>query len=289
MSMFDSDQLKVLRRAYARSVLFIGGVNNPELEHAFANVRRERFLENGPWSIFRWPRGYSITPDDDPAWLYNDVLVGIRPERGLNNGQPSSHAAWIAAVSPRSGEHLVHVGAGVGYYTAILAEMVGRAGRVTAIEYDTDLAASATRNLADLDQVTVIAGDGSTTFFEPADVIYVNAGTAYPASSWLDGLKPGGRLLLPLTTIVDLTAPRQSHLTGAVFLIERTGDEYDASFVSPIAVFPCEGMRDEGSERALAESFKRPGMQKVRKLRRTDRVPEGDCWLKAPGWALTYS
>ena len=36
--------------------------------------------------------------------------------------------ALIAAAAPQPGEHVVHVGAGVGYYTAILAELVGRYG-----------------------------------------------------------------------------------------------------------------------------------------------------------------
>ena len=41
--------------------------------------------------------------DADPAWLYSDILVGIVPERGLNNGQPSGHANWIAAAAPAPG------------------------------------------------------------------------------------------------------------------------------------------------------------------------------------------
>jgi protein-L-isoaspartate(D-aspartate) O-methyltransferase len=46
-------------------------------------------------------------------------VIGILPERNLNNGQPSLHAALIAAAAPQPGEHVVHVGAGLGYYTAI--------------------------------------------------------------------------------------------------------------------------------------------------------------------------
>jgi protein-L-isoaspartate(D-aspartate) O-methyltransferase len=44
-------------------------------------------------------------------------VIGILPEHNLNNGQPSLHAALIAAAAPQPGEH---VGAGVGYYTANL-------------------------------------------------------------------------------------------------------------------------------------------------------------------------
>ena len=91
---------------------------------------------------------YRITPDPDPVYLYTDDVIGILPERNLNNGQPSLHAALIAAAAPQPGEHVVHIGAGVGYYTAILAELVGIAGRVTAIEFDAELAVRARANFA---------------------------------------------------------------------------------------------------------------------------------------------
>ena len=47
---------------------------------------------------------------------------------------------WLAAADPKPGDHVVHIGIGTGYYTAILAELVGPTGRVTAIEYDASLA-----------------------------------------------------------------------------------------------------------------------------------------------------
>jgi protein-L-isoaspartate(D-aspartate) O-methyltransferase len=104
------------------------------------------------------------------------------PKRNLNNGQPSLHAALIAAAAPQPGEHVLHIGVGVGYYTAILAELVGATGRVTAIEYDAELAARATANLAPTPHVGVVHGDGTRIAFEPADVIYVNAGATRPAN-----------------------------------------------------------------------------------------------------------
>jgi protein-L-isoaspartate(D-aspartate) O-methyltransferase len=237
--MFSEAELAVLRRAYARQVTFLGNARNPALERAYADVRREAFLGPGPWPILRWP-GYTPTPDADPAWLYADILVGILPERHLNNGQPSAHALWIAAAAPSTGEHVVHVGAGVGYYSAIMAHMVGPAGALTAIEYDPQLAARALANFAGSPNVQVLQGDGSATPFALADVIYVNAGASHPADAWLDGLKEGGRLILPLTTARNFAGPLEfSRPSGAVFRITRRGGDYDAAFVGPIAVFPC--------------------------------------------------
>jgi protein-L-isoaspartate(D-aspartate) O-methyltransferase len=286
--MFDEAELAVLRRAYARQVTFLGNARNAALERAYADVPREAYLGPGPWPILRWPR-YTLTPDADPAWLYSDILVGILPERHLNNGQPSAHALWIAAAAPSTGEHVVHVGAGVGYYSAIMAHMVGSAGALTAIEYDPQLAARALSNFAHSPNVQVLQGDGSVTPFAPADVIYVNAGACRPADAWLDGLKEGGRLVLPLTTARNFAGPLEfSRPSGAVFRITRRGGDYDADFVGPIRVFPCEGMRDEASEQALAAAFEKGGYRDVKRLRRTDEVPDEECWVKASGWSLTY-
>ena len=97
----------------------------------------------------------------------------------------------LIAAAPQPGEHVVHVGAGVGYYTAILAELVGATGRVTAIEFDGELAARTTAHLVQTPHASVVHGDGTRIVFEPVDIIYVNAGATRPADAWLDRLKEG--------------------------------------------------------------------------------------------------
>lgn len=286
--MFDTAELAVLRRAYARQVTFLGQAHNAALEAAYAAVPREAYLGDGPWPIFRWLGGYMRTPDADPAWLYSDILVGIAPERGLNNGQPSAHATWIAAAAPQPGDHVVHVGAGVGYYSAVMAHMVGESGMLTAIEFDAGLAERAAANLAHLGHARVIQGDGGSLPLTPADVIYVNAGASRPAETWLDALKDGGRLILPLTTAANFAQRDLGRPSGAVFRITRRGEAFAAEYISPILVFPCEGIRDEASERALAAAFERGGAQDVKWLKRTEDIADADCWVRAPGWSLTY-
>ena len=108
----EQRELAIVRRAYAKHVLANASVDDVRVEAAFAAVRREHFLGPGPWPMPRWARPYVPTPSDDPVYLYQDALVGIIPERDLNNGQPSLHATLIAAVDPRPGEHAVHIGAG---------------------------------------------------------------------------------------------------------------------------------------------------------------------------------
>jgi protein-L-isoaspartate O-methyltransferase len=186
------EEMAIVRRAYAKHVVANAYVDDARVGAAFAAVRREDFLGPGPWQMLRWNGSYKTTPSDDPVYLYQDALFGIIPERGLNNGQPWLHAMLIAAAAPRSGEHVVHIGAGVGYYTAILAHMVGESGRVTAIEFDGGLAERLAANFAGQPNVRGLQGDGAQIEFDAADAIYVNAGATRPADIWLDRLNDGG-------------------------------------------------------------------------------------------------
>jgi protein-L-isoaspartate(D-aspartate) O-methyltransferase len=193
---------------------------------------------------------------------------------------------------PREGERVVHVGAGVGYYTAILAHLVGPTGYVTGIEFEADLAARARANFSGVSNVEIIQGDGAVVPFPTADIIYVNAGATYPAPAWLDGLADGGRLILPLTT--DMASPpaygaQLMARRGAVFRIERRGADYLAEWISPVVIFPCAGTRDPVSEAALGAAFDKGNWQKVSRLYRSDAIAPERCWVRAPGWCLAYS
>ena len=190
---------------------------------------------------------------------------------------------------PVAGEHVVHVGTGTGYYTAIFAHLVGPSGRVTAIEYDPGLAANARACLAPYPNVTIVEGDGAQVLFGAADVIYVNAGCTRPAARWLDNLADGGRLILPMTSDKGVGGRAERiERAGAVFRIERRGEEYRASWISPVAIIPCAGNRDETTERALADAFARGGWEKVTRLYRDQEFPEERCWVRGPDWCLAY-
>jgi protein-L-isoaspartate(D-aspartate) O-methyltransferase len=275
----EQGELAIVRRAFAKQIMVPFNAAHPRVEAAFAAVRREAFLGPGPWPI-AYRRGYVTTPDDDPIYLYQDLLVGIVPERRLNNGQPSGHAMLMARADPRPGEHVVHIGAGVGYYSAILAHMVGESGQVTAIEYDPNLAARLAANFSGQPNVCVLQGDGARIDFDPADVFYVNAGVTRPVDLWLDRLKDAGRMILALTTDKDAG--------GAWFRIERRGDEFLAKWILAADLFRCEGARDAESERALVAALEKGGWDRVTRLYRRGDVPEEQCWLKGPDWCLAY-
>ena len=287
--MSSEDELKGARRAFAKRTTSAVRVADGCIENAFAETPREAFLGPGPWPLFNVAsRSYAPSPSDDPIHLYTDGLVGIAPEREINNGQPTLHAYLLGQAKLREGDHAVHVGAGVGYYSAIMAHIVGPSGHVTAIEFEPDIATRAKANLATYSNVTIVQGDGSVTPFAPADVIYVNAGATRPADIWLDRLKDGGRLVLPLTTDKGFNSDDLANMQrrGAIFLITREGETFYARWIAPVAIYPCAGMRDEESERALATALQKNYVRRVTRLCRTGETPNERCWLKAPGWCL---
>jgi len=281
------DRLEAHRFFFANLITSSAGVpkNDGRLAAAFASTPRERFLGPGPWKAFAGGR-YVETPSDDPAFLYQDITVAIAPERRINNGQPVLHAMCLAALNVQEGQTVVHVGAGTGYYTALLARLAGPAGSVVAYEIEHDLAEAAARNLQDLPHVTVQQRSGAEVPLPACDAIYVNAGATAPLDVWLDALRPDGRLLFPLT---PADGPGGMPGAGGVLLITRgTPDGFDARFVCPAMFIPCVGARDEETALKLSAAFKRGDFRNVRSLRR-NTPPDETCWCAGNRWWLSTS
>ncbi|CDX24223.1 putative O-methyltransferase [Mesorhizobium sp. ORS 3324] len=184
------------RKFYAKLMAAHARSADPRLEDVFASVPREAFLGPGPWTIFAGD-GRFETPTADPSYIYQNVLVVLDADKGINNGEPVLHAMWIGKVEPKPGEAVTHIGAGTGYYTALLAKLVEPGGSVTAFEIEGDLAAQAELNLAAYGNVEVVHGNAVTSALPPSDVIYVNAAVIAPPPAWLRALKPGGRMVFP--------------------------------------------------------------------------------------------
>jgi protein-L-isoaspartate(D-aspartate) O-methyltransferase len=280
------NRLEAQRREFAHLIATNARVppTNSKLIEAFASVPRERFVGVGPWKIFTGA-GYTETPTDDPALLYHDVVVSLKTAEGqpygINNGQPTLHAAALSALAVKDGETVVHVGAGTGYYSAILATLTGPGGAVYAYEIDEELAAKAATNLAEYSHVRVHHRSGSEGELPSCDALYVNAGATDPLEVWLDALRPGGRLLFPLTP------PMDGRAVGAMLLITReAGDHFAARFVCGAMFIPCAGARDEETGQKLAEAFKRGDLGKVRSLER-GTSPGETCWCSGRGWWLS--
>ena len=276
-----STPIQAFRTFYARRMAAMAGTPSVEdrLTRAFEAVPREQFLAKGPWEVYT-PGGYITTPTDDPAFLYEDIIVLLTADGPINNGQPSLHAASLGHVNPGYGETALHIGAGSGYYTAILAMLVGPTGTVVAYEIQRPLADWAAANLATYSNVTVRNRSGSSGPLPYADVIYVNAGATAPLDIWLDALRPGGRLIFPLTPAEGV---------GAMLLVTRRSDEsFGASFISAAMFIGCVGGRDDKTAERLSEAFQRGGMESVSSLYRNTPVDD-TCWFAGDGWWLSTS
>jgi len=276
------------RRWFAEELRHVARVRSRAVIEAFANVPREHFAGPGPWRLLSpwYLNDYWTTEDTDPRHLYHDVLIAIDETRRLNNGQPSLWAFLYDQLGLATGEHVVHIGIGTGYYTAILAEIVGPGGQVTAVEIDAGLAERARANLAHMwPWANVVTADGFA--FRPersADAIIVNAGVTELSLAWLDSLAVGnGRLLVPLTA---------RNRAGAYFQITtHRHDEtqrYAARHVCRVGIIDCVGGRTTHAEKAVAAAFSMPELiPAIRSLRRAPEQPDDTCWLAGDDWWLS--
>jgi protein-L-isoaspartate(D-aspartate) O-methyltransferase len=272
------DRVQTHRLFFAKLITANAGVApGSELEAALASTPREEFVGPPPWRIFT-RSGYVESPADDPALLYQDVVVSLGGEGPFNNGQPSLHVFCLAALDLKRGERVVHVGAGTGYYTTLLAKLVGETGVVDAYETVLEFARRATNNLAQFSYVTVHARSGAEGPLPECDVLYVNAGATEPLDVWLDALRPKGRLLFPMT-------PAEG--AGGMLLITKQDDGgFAARFLLQVQFVPCIGARNEATAQRLSEAFRNSGWSKVKSLHRGEAVDE-NCWFAGDGWWLS--
>jgi protein-L-isoaspartate(D-aspartate) O-methyltransferase len=281
-----SRSLEAVRCAYAEKIAAQADLQSVALARAFAEVAREDFVGPGPWQLMRpvdLDPSYEQTPDADPVHLYDTVLVALDPARRLNNGEPASLARWLDALSLTPGDHFLHVGCGVGYYTAIAAHAIGSTGRVLGLEVVPELAERAQQNLDAWAHAEVRCGSEIASAEEPFDAIFVNAGATEIRCEWLDALSRCGRLLVPLT--VGLR--EQEVGVGRMLLVEKCERELAARFVTPVAIFHCAGARSVRGEQRLRRAFDAGGAESIRSLRRDPHASGADCWLHAGSFCLS--
>jgi protein-L-isoaspartate(D-aspartate) O-methyltransferase len=286
----DLEELPAHRRIYALQILAKAGAeHDTRLMEAFARVPRENFVGPPPW-FFSDFSNYRPVTSTDPVVLYQDVLVCLDTDRGVNNGMPSLHAASFHALGIREGETAVHLGAGTGYYTAIMAELVGPSGRVIAIEYDPGLAETARANLAAYPNVEVFQGDAAEWPKDDADVIYANFALDHPPARWVDNLAVSGRLLFPLGVPAVVDGKRNGFSRYAAFLmIDRRARGFGARFLQPVGFIWGAGQEvpPAGRHAAMEAAFRARGLQRVRSFR-WHAPPTQNEWYGEQEWGLSF-
>ena len=271
------NSLEQVRSQFARTITAQTVPGSSALPRAFTVVRREDFLGSGPWQVVG-SDGYESLPSDDPALVYQDVVIALLAERDLNNGLPSLHARCLAAANIQPGETVLHIGCGTGYYTAILAELVGPSGTVQALEIDRELARRASSNLEDRPNVVVEHRSGASEPLPRSDFIYVNAAATEPLPAWLGALGSGGRLVFPL-------AHRSG--SGGMLLIERQTTGFAASFIIRASFIPCLGAQDDAAGRRLQRAFADESWKQVRSMVRGSGPRDATCWYATDSWWLS--
>lgn len=176
-----------------------GYLKTPSIIEAFKKVERAKFV-----------------PAGEESHAYENRPLAL-PE-GQTISQPLTVAFLLELLEPKRGEKILDVGAGSGWQTALLAELVGEAGRVIAVERVKQLQEFAAANVAkfgfiEKGTVRVVHGDASTGYAPeaPYDKIVAAAAAAEIPDAWKAQVKVGGRIVAPVGE--------------AIVLLEKTGPE----------------------------------------------------------------
>ena len=146
----------------------------------------------------RVPRSEFVPPDlAERAYLDRPLPI----PHGQVTTQPSLVAKMIEALGLAGSEHLLEIGTGYGFQTALLAHL---SNLVWSVERWSDVAVTARANLARLGllNVEVAVGDGTQGLPEhaPYDAILVSAAFPRVPPPLVEQLALGGRLIQPIGT-----------------------------------------------------------------------------------------
>ena len=214
MKPMTEEHLAILRRHMVEAVAIHADLLEEELGKPALDGR---VLD----AMLRVPR-HLFVPAPLAALAYHDTPLPIGFDKTIS--QPFIAAAMLDLLAPGPHEAVLEVGTGLGYQTAVLAEL---AGRVWSVEIVEEFAAAAKARLQRLgySNVGIRVGDGSRGWAEhaPFDKILVAAAAERIPPALLEQLKPGGRLVLPLgpaegqrLTVIDKDADGQTRMREVI-------------------------------------------------------------------------
>ena len=200
------------------------GIRDARVLEAMTVVPRHRFVD--PALV---PQAYEDRP----------LAIGF----GQTISQPYMVARATELAAPRPTDRALEVGAGSGYQTAVLAELVAE---VYAIEIVPALAARARQALAETGYRNVIVesfdGSGGWPEHAPYDVIIVSAGAPRIPAMLVAELADGGRLVIPVGS------PEEQELA----VVRRQGDHYVTSYDTRCRYVDLQGRFGVGGGQPIA-------------------------------------
>lgn len=256
--MSDDKAIAAARETMVSELLARRIIRTPAVERAFRTVPRHAYLPQ-PFLVSTNPLLREVIETNDPCRVYSDVLVIINREKNIDCGTPGVAATQIEQLAPAEGMRVLHIGTGSGYYTAILAELVGERGTVVGVEYEPDLVELSAAHLArdGYTNVTVREGDGAAGVPEaaPFDRILVSAGCADIAAAWVGQLGDDGRLVLPLC---HASAIGHQVTSGVILTVHKLDERLSGEILGPVVFVAMQGaLAPAGSQEALADALQR--------------------------------
>lgn len=147
-------------------------------------------------SMMSVPR-HLFVPPEIQCYAYEDRPLPIGEKQVIS--QPSLVARMAEAAKINSSSIVLEIGTGSGYAAAVLSRM---AKEVYTIERFAEFVEKAGERFLKLgyDNIWTKWGDGTLGWFEkaPFDAIVVSAGAPSIPQCYIDQLKPGGRLIIPI-------------------------------------------------------------------------------------------
>jgi protein-L-isoaspartate(D-aspartate) O-methyltransferase len=201
----SSDKFAEARRKMIADQLQRRGIADPRVLAAMSTVPREWFVLPG-----------------EEGEAYADRALSL--DCGQTISQPYIVALMTEALELTGFEHVLEVGTGSGYQTAVLSKL---ARWVTSIERHADLSERAAKKLDLLDRknCTLVVGDGTNGWPEdaPYDRIIVTAGARRVPDALVDQLIEGGILVIPVGPGDAQSLQAVRKLAGRVEVRELSG------------------------------------------------------------------
>jgi len=189
MKPMNESHLAILRRHMVEMIAIHADLASDETGKAVLDERVMAAMRKVPRHLF--------VPEPLAPYAYQDRPLPIGFNKTIS--QPFIVALMTDLLSPQPSEKVLEVGTGLGYQTAILADLAGQVWSIEIVEEFAGVARDLLRQLG-YTTVGIRVGDGSRGWREhaPFDKILVTAAADTAPVVLLEQLKQGGRLVMPL-------------------------------------------------------------------------------------------
>ncbi|GAB3031526.1 protein-L-isoaspartate(D-aspartate) O-methyltransferase [Bowmanella dokdonensis] len=187
------------------------GIANPDVLRAIAATPREQFL-----------------PDALKHQAYQNTALPIGQGQTISQPYIVARMTELLLDAPNPARHILEIGTGSGYQTAILAQLFGKVysvERIKALQYQ----AKRRMQSLDLHNIAMKHGDGWEGWASkgPFDAIIVTAAASRMPQKLLEQLNDGGRLIIPI-----------GEASQQLLAVTRNGEEYEQQVVEAVRFVP---------------------------------------------------